>query len=123
MNLCTATLEEFVWSHVDDDIEITGRPTVTPFLSFASQAQARPIVVPGRDLDGEFFGQLNYANTAAFRTRVSNPHPFPPAGRTGGAQRKKSLTPLDLPQATAGVAGDRSSGVKDFLRCAPPVLP
>src|SRR4029450_7134766 len=31
MNLCTTTLEELVGSHMDDDVEITGRPTVTSF--------------------------------------------------------------------------------------------
>jgi len=108
MNLRTVTLEELVGSHMDDDIEITGWPAVIPFLSFASQAQARSIVDSGRELDGEFFRQLDYADTATFRTWVSDPYPFSTASRTGGAQRKKSLTPLDLTEAAAGVAGDRT---------------
>src|SRR5439155_8459506 len=108
MYLRAATLEKLVGSHMDDDIEVTGRHAVTPFLPFASQAQARPIIDSGRDLDGEFFGELDHADTAAFRARVSDPHPFSTACRTGGAQRKKSLTPLDLTDATAGGAGDRT---------------
>jgi hypothetical protein len=108
MNFCAATLEELVGSHMDDDIEIAGRPTVTPFLPFASQAQARPIIDAGRDLDREFFGELDDADTATFRTRVSNPHPFAAACRAGSTQRKKSLAPLDLTEATAGIAGDRA---------------
>src|SRR5215831_19891477 len=108
MNLRTVTLEEFVGSHMDNDIEITGWPAVIPFLSFASQAQARAIVDSSRDLDGEFFGQLDYANTATFRTWISDPYPFSTAGRTGGAQRKKSLPPFDLTETAAGVAGDRT---------------
>src|SRR5262245_6114868 len=52
MDLCTVTLEELVGSHMDDDIEITGRPAVAPFLPFASQTQARPIIDSSRDLDG-----------------------------------------------------------------------
>src|SRR5512133_2266540 len=36
MNLRAVPLEEFVSSHMDDDIEITSWPTVIPFLSFAS---------------------------------------------------------------------------------------
>src|SRR5213593_2010105 len=47
MNLRAATLEELVETHMDDDIEVTGRPAVTPFPPFASQAQARPIVDTG----------------------------------------------------------------------------
>ena len=87
----------------------TSALAATSFVaSFASQAQARPIINSGRDLDGEFFGELDHADTAAFRTRVSDPHPFSTARRTGGAQRKKSLTPLDLTDATAGGAGDRT---------------
>src|SRR5262245_27513047 len=108
MNLRTATLEELVGSHMDDDIEITGWPAVIPFLSFASQAQARSIVDSGRYLDGEFFRQLDYANTTTFRTWVSDPYPFSTARGTGGAQRKKSLTPLDLTEAAAGIAWDRT---------------
>src|SRR5215468_6601341 len=64
MNLRTATLEELVGSHMDNDIKITGRPAVTPFLPFASQAQACPIIDSGRDLDGEFFGELDHADAA-----------------------------------------------------------
>ena len=56
MNLCTATLEELMGSHMDDDVEIASRPAVASFLPFASQAQARPIIDSGGDLDGEFFG-------------------------------------------------------------------
>ena len=55
MDLCTVTLEEFVGSHMDNNIEITGRPAAAPFLPFASQTQARPIIDSSRDLDGEFF--------------------------------------------------------------------
>jgi hypothetical protein len=108
MDLCTVTLEELVGSHMDDDVEITGRPAVAPFLPFASQAQACPIIDSSRDLDGEFFGELHHANATTFRTRVSDPHAFSTTSRTSGAQRKKSLPPLDLTEATTGVAGDRT---------------
>src|SRR5215510_4780545 len=108
MNLCTVTFKELVGSHMDDDVEITGWPTVTPFLSFARQAQARPIIDSGGDLDGEFFGELHHADAATFRTRVSDPHPFSTASRAGSAQHKKSLPPFDLPQAAAGVTGNRT---------------
>src|SRR5712691_4606349 len=104
MNLRSATLEEFMCRHVDDDIEITCWPAVTAFFPFPGQAQARPIIDPSRNLDREFFGQLDHPNATTFRTRVSDPYPVPPAGRTGGAQRKKPLPPLDLPEATAGGA-------------------
>ena len=42
MNLRTATLEELVGSHMDDDIKITGWPAVTPFLPFASLSASAP---------------------------------------------------------------------------------
>src|SRR2546421_6715375 len=108
MQLCPVTLEELMGSHMDDDVEITGRPAIIPLLPFASQAQARPIIDPGRDLDGEFFGELDHADAATFRARVRDPHPLSTTRRTGGAQRKKSLTPLDLTETTAGGAGDRT---------------
>src|SRR4029450_12645238 len=108
MNLCTVTLKELVGSHMDDDVEITGRPAVTPFLPFTRQAQARPIIDSSGNLDGEFFGELHYTDAATFRTRVSDPHPFSTASGAGGAQHKNPLPPFDLPQAAAGVTGDRT---------------
>src|SRR6266571_2865755 len=108
MDLCAATLEELVWGHMDDDIEIAGRAAVPAFLAFSRQAQARPVIDPGRDFDREFFGQLHHADTTTLRAGVGNPHAFPATGRTGGAQSKKPLTPLDLPQATTRVTGHRT---------------
>src|SRR5215831_16049912 len=93
---------------MDDDIEVTSGATVSPFLTLSRQAQARSIIDPGRDLDREFFGQLHHTDTTTFRAGVSDPHPFATTGGTGSTQRKKSLTPLDLPQATTGVAGQRA---------------
>src|SRR5882724_2480186 len=116
MNLRAVTLKEFVCSDMDDDIEIPCRPAVIAFFPFAGQAQARSIIDPSRDLHREFFWQFDDANATTLRTRVSDPHPLPTAGRTGGTQRKKPLPPFDLPEAAARVAGDRTCA----RRCALP---
>ena len=106
-NIGIPALEELMGLHMDENIEITGGTSIYTRLTLAGQPQSGAVINTGRNFDRDFFTGHHLAHAAAFRAGMSNDLAITAACRTGGADRKESLTAGNLTGAAAMPAGFR----------------
>ena len=97
--------EKVVRRHMDENVEIAGGAAVSAGLAFTGQPQPGAVVHPGRNFDGDFFGNLDQPVAPALSAGMGNGLAASLAIRTGCANGEKTLAAAHLTRALAVGAG------------------
>src|SRR5690606_8428809 len=97
-------LEELVWLHRQEDVEVAGRAAAHAGFAFALQADAGAVLDAGGNVDRQRTLFRDPALAMAFGARIVDRLATAVAGRAGALHRKEALARAHAPGPVAGAA-------------------
>src|SRR5690606_41737627 len=97
-------LEDAVPRHVEEDVEVSRGGAARTALSLAGQADARALVDPRRNVDGQRLAAIDPAFAMTGGARVRDDLARALAGRTGALDHEEALLGPHLPVTAASSA-------------------